>query len=203
MAQLDQLDEDSDDTVFRDVIFLALAGFVAIVVLLLPYVSPPAKADAEVNSPGNVIIEIHWPDRVNSDVDLWMEAPGDRPVGYSNQSGAIFNLLRDDLGLKNDVTAKNYETGYSRGMPAGEYTVNLHLYRSESQHLPLPVTVVVSLKADRTSSAKQILSRKVTLRFVGEEITVFRFSLDDDRQLVYGSVHDMPRPLRSATKRNG
>ena len=202
MTRLDELDEDSGDTVFRDVIFLALAGFVAIVLLLLPYVSPPAKADAEVESPGNVIVEIRWPDEVNADVDLWVEAPGDVPVGYSNQSGTIFNLLRDDLGLKNDVTALNYETTYSRGIPAGEYTVNLHLYRSSSRHLPLAVTVVVSLKPDKTSSAKQILVTKQTLRSVGEEVTVFRFSVDEDGRLVTGSVHDLPRPLRTATRRN-
>lgn len=203
MAQLDELDEDSGDTVFRDVIFLALAGFVAIVLLLLPFINPPAKADAEVESPGNVIVEIRWPDEVNADVDLWVEAPGDVPVGYSNQSGMIFNLLRDDLGLKNDVTALNYETTYSRGIPSGEYTINLHLYRSASQYLPLTVTVVVSLKPDKTSSAKQILVTKKTLLSVGQELTVYRFSLDESGRLITGSVHDLPRPLRNATRRNG
>lgn len=200
MGQLDELDEDGGDTVFRDVIFLALAGFVAIVVMLLPFINPPAKADAEIESPGNVIVEIRWPDEVNADVDLWVEAPGDVPVGYSNQSGTIFNLLRDDLGLKNDVTALNYETTYSRGIPAGEYTINLHLYRSLSQYIPLTVTVVVSLKQDKNSSAKQILVARQTLRSVGQEVTVFRFSLDEKGRLITSSVHDMPRPLRTATK---
>jgi len=31
-------------------------------------------------------------------VDLWVQAPGDVPVGYSNKSGGVLNLLRDDLG---------------------------------------------------------------------------------------------------------
>lgn len=203
MQDLDLFEEDGHDTVFRDVIFLALAGFVAVVLLLLPHLHPPAEAEAAVPSPGNVIVEIRWPDEVNADVDLWVEAPGDVPVGYSNQSGTIFNLLRDDLGLKNDVTALNYETTYSRGIPSGEYTINLHLYRSESQHLPLTVTVVVSLKPDKTSSAKQILVTKKTLLSVGQEVTVYRFSLDENGHLVTGSVHDLPRLLRNATKRNG
>jgi len=80
MQGLEQIEEDDSDTVFRDVIFLALAGFVAIVLLLLPHLNPPAKAEEEAPSPGNVIVEIRWPDEVNADVDLWVEAPGDKPV---------------------------------------------------------------------------------------------------------------------------
>ena len=146
MQGLEQIEEDDSDTVFRDVIFLALTGFVAIVLLLLPHLNPPAKAEEEAPSPGNVIVEIRWPDEVNADVDLWVEAPGDVPVGYSNKGGTIFNLLRDDLGLHADFSEMNYEVSYSRGIPEGEYTVNLHLYRDLSGKLPIPVSVVVSVK---------------------------------------------------------
>ncbi len=197
MEGLDPLEEDRGDTVFRDVIFLALAGFVAMVLLLLPHLNPPAKADEEAPSPGNVIVEIHWPDDLNADVDLWVQAPGDVPVGYSNKGGLIFNLLRDDLGDKSDVTKINYEVSYSRGVPSGEYTVNIHLFRNVSHVLPLPVTVAVSVKPNPDMSARQILAAHVELTAQGQEITVFRFSLDESGRLVTGSVHDLPRPLRS------
>jgi hypothetical protein len=39
--------------------------------------------------------------------DLWIQAPGDVPVGYSNKSGGVFNLLRDDLGKAKDMTDGN------------------------------------------------------------------------------------------------
>ena len=39
MDELDLLNDEGSDTVFRDVIFLALAGFVAMVLLLLPLFS--------------------------------------------------------------------------------------------------------------------------------------------------------------------
>jgi hypothetical protein len=110
MFSLDQFDDDEGGTVFRDVIMLALAGFVAMVVLLLPHLNPPGKAEEDHTAPpGNVIVEVTWPDAVDADIDLWVEAPGDRPVGYSNKGGAIFNLLRDDLGKRADVTGLNYE----------------------------------------------------------------------------------------------
>ncbi len=85
MHELDPFGDDDDGgaTVFRDVIMLALCGFVAIVILLLPHLNPPAKA-VEAPPPGNVIVELRWPNEINADVDLWVEAPGDVPVGYSN-----------------------------------------------------------------------------------------------------------------------
>ena len=52
---------------------------------------------------------------MDADVDLWVQAPGDISVGYSNKGSAVFNLLRDDLGKRVDVTGLNYETSYSRG----------------------------------------------------------------------------------------
>lgn len=197
MPELDLIEEDDSDTVFRDVIFLALAGFIAIVLLLLPHLNPPAKAEEEAPSPGNVIVEIRWPDELNTDVDLWVEAPGDVPVGYSNKGGLVFNLLRDDLGLHADFSGLNYEVSYSRGTPAGDYTVNLHLYRDLSGILPVPVTVVVSVKPSPEQAAKQILATKVALKQEGQETTAFRFSLDESGRLVRGSVNDLPRALRA------
>ncbi len=94
---------DDDGTVFRDVIMLALLGFVTIVILLLPHINPPTKDKITALPPGNIVVEVRWPDKIDADVDLWVQAPGDRPVGYSNRGGQVFNLLRDDLGHSGDL----------------------------------------------------------------------------------------------------
>lgn len=200
MDELDLLNDEGSDTVFRDVIFLALAGFVAMVLLLLPHLNPPGTAEEGTPAPGNVIVELNWPKELDTDVDLWVEAPGDNPVGYSNKGGLIFNLLRDDLGGQSDVTDINYEVSYSRGVPTGEYTVNVHLYRDMSGTLPIPVTLAVSVKPNPQVAAKRILTTKLELQHQGQEITAFRFSLDKDGNLVAGSVHELPKPLRSRKK---
>lgn len=195
-------DDDQGGLIFRDVIMLGLAGFVAMVILMLPYLNPPGVAQAvDTQQPGNVIVELRWPDDIDSDIDLWVEAPGDVPVGYSNKGGRSFNLLRDDLGKRADATGLNYEVTYSRGIPPGEYTVNIHLYRNPSRRLPIPVTVVTSVKKDMDQSAKQILASEVELRREGQELTVYRFAIDDDGDLVPGSVHSLQRPLRAKRKR--
>ena len=144
-----------------------------------------------------MIVEVRWPDELDCDVDLWVEAPGDRPVGYSNKGGLIFNLLRDDLGKRADATGMNYEVSYSRGIPAGEYTVNVHLYRNTSGVFPIPVTVVTSVKKSPKDSARQLLASKVELTREGEELTVYRFRLSADGDLVPGSVHSLQRNLRA------
>ncbi len=196
MNELDSIDGDSGDTVFRDVILLALSGFVAVVLLLLPHLHPPLEAK-EATPPGNVVIEINWPAEIDADVDLWVEAPGDRPVGYSNKGGRIFNLLRDDLGQFRDITNVNYEVAYSRGIVAGEYTINLHLYRNKSTVLPVPVTVVASVKRSNGANLKRLTSSRVELAYTGEEITVIRFALTKTGEIVPGSMHQLFKPLRS------
>ena len=201
MQGLDPFEQDASDTVFRDVVMLALAGFVVLVIMLLPHLNPPgARTADDMTPPGNVIVEVRWPDAIDADVDLWVQAPGDVPVGYSNKGGAVFNLLRDDLGKRADVTGLNYETSYSRGILPGEYTVNLHLYRNPAKAYPVPVTVVTSVKRRADLAARQLLASKVQLAREGEEMTVYRFRLTEAGALVAGSVHSLDKPLRAGRK---
>ncbi len=198
MRNLHPLLLDDESTLFRDVLFLALAGFVTVLLLVLPHINPPgARQAASAEPAGNIMVEASWPEDVDADVDLWVQAPGDLPVGYSNKGGLVFNLLRDDLGRRADATPLNYEISYGRGLPAGEYVVNLHLYRNPSGRFPVPATVLVRVRKDPGQPTRQILLRRVQLRRVGEEQTVFRFRLDGDGGLVPGSVSLLPKPIRS------
>src|SRR4029450_10043412 len=84
-------------TVWLDTALLLLGGFVLMTVLMLTVINPPAKSaeTAGEPSPGNVIVEAKWAENIDADVDLWVRAPSDKPVGYSNKGGRYFNLLRD------------------------------------------------------------------------------------------------------------
>ena len=184
--------EDDSGTVFRDTVMLALAGFVAMVLLLLPYVNPEAEKEAERSKtdPGNVIVEISWPPEMDADVDLWVKAPGDVPVGYSNKGTAVVNLLRDDLGQYGDLTNVNYEVVYSRGIVPGEWIVNVHAFRIDPDHPPpIRVQVVVSVKKPEDVRPLQALATDIVLERLGQELTALRFKLTEEGELVHGSVN--------------
>jgi len=189
-------------TVWLDTALLMLGGFVLMTVLMMTVVNPPAQSaekDGD-QAPGNVVIEAQWQDRLDADVDLWVEAPGDRPVGYSNKNGRVFNLLRDDLGMAQDMTDLNYEIAYSRGMPAGEYVVNVHLYRFVGSAGPIDVKLVVSRRTDEAGQTQQLASTTVRLLHLNDQVTAFRFDLDSDGNMVPGSMNTLFKELRVASQ---
>ena len=194
MEELDYIDEDAWGTVFRDVILLVLVGFVAMVIMLLPHITVAKKESEQTRVPGNVIVEIHWPSNQTVDVDLWVKAPGEFPVGFWNQGGEIFNLLRDDLGFVGDATDENYEIVYSRGIPQGEYIVNVHMYGPLPPGVTVPVNVVVSVRK-KYDDTNQILKTDIKLTRQNQEETAFRFKLTSDGDLVPGSVSTLRRSL--------
>ncbi len=188
MSGLDEFDEDdSTGTVFRDVILLALIGFVAIVIMLLPHIKPTQKDDQEHRAPGNMIVEMHWPTDMPYDVDLWVKGPDEHPVGFWNLGSETFNLLRDDLGHEGDATKENYEITYSRGIPEGEFIVNVHMYGPKPKTVVVPVNVVVSVKKPGQET-RQILKTVIDLKQHNQEETAFRFKMDSAGDLVPGSV---------------
>jgi hypothetical protein len=184
--------------VFRDLLFLMLLGFLAMVVWMLPHLNPPAK-DAAAEPPGNLIVAITWPEG-NTDVDLWVMGPQEiRPVGYSNKGGILFNLLRDDLGTMPDATPLNYENAYTRGIVEGEYVVNVHCYRCPVVPVPVDVEISVNSGEPGKESLRAIAAASVTLDRNGVERTALRFKLTSDGLLVAGSMNNVFRPLRAAS----
>jgi len=167
----------------------------------------PGKAGAwarEAEKPqviGTLQVFMQWPDTATSDVDLWVQAPGDRPVGYNGKAGMIFDLLRDDLGYQGDRTGMNFENAFTRGLPAGEYVVNVHLYRSIVADMPIRVKVICQLRKDPESPLVDVFVEEVTLTKAYQEITVMRFTLDSDGSVV--SKTQLPKPIATVTEDRG
>ena len=131
---LNAIDEEQSNTVFRDVTLLALSGFIAIVLLLLPWLNLKTKQELIKEPVGSVIIELFWPKDIDADLDLWVKGPNDGPVGYSKPSGVIFNLLRDDRGMTGDYTPLNYEISFTRGISPGEYHITMFFFISKKTY---------------------------------------------------------------------
>lgn len=165
-------------TLIQDLLMAMLLGIVAVVVMVLPSINPPSEA-AQQQQPGNIVASAAWPEGP-ADVDLWVSGPGDAGVGYSRQSGKVWSLLRDDLGQTNDNTPLNYENAFTRGIPDGEYGVNVRCFACGSQ---LPVSVVVEV---RVVGGPLIWSGTVELKTEKQERTAVRWKMSSG-QLVTGS----------------
>ncbi len=202
MDDLNDASEDSVNILFANVYMKMMFIYVILMLIAFAMIQPiiekqEHKSEGIVSPAGNIMVEIFWPDKVNVDIDLWVQSPDDeRPVGYSNLGGKTFNLLRDDLGTTNDASEKNYESAYGRGLPEGEYTVNLHFFANYENLAEVPVKVIISTAQDG-GHMRQIIVRNVTLKNVGEEVTVVRFTLNKDGDYVPGSDHDLFKELRS------
>lgn len=194
------MDDDVGPIATQDMLLAIIGMLLLVVAVLMTHIGDPARAKSTaegIKPPGAVMVEARWPDGLDTDVDLWVQAPGDVPVGYSNKGGLVFNLLRDDLGNQIDATGLNYENAFARGLIPGEYTVNLHLYRNRASVPEIPCTVVVSVQKANEPQMRQILATTTTLVREGQEKTALRFRLDDKGALVAGSVSSIQRPLRS------
>lgn len=192
---------------FTDLLFLLMFGLVILVGAMYPHINPPSEEAIAQDPPGNVMVMAEWREG-NIDVDVWMLGPGEpRPVGYSNKSGRLWNLLRDDLGTRPDSTPSNFEHGYSRGIVPGEYVINVHCYKCHGL-VPVEVHVEISIKKkDPTSSTGNdiidiIAERDVTLLVDKQEITVLRFELDAEGVIQPGSKNSIYRPMKNTMHSN-
>ena len=185
---------------FRDMLFLLVFAYLVIGAVALAHV---AKKDEEQSKgqvpPGNVIVEMFWDKAVDADVDLWVQGPGDVPVGYSNKSGMIFNLVRDDLGKGGDPNSMNYEVSYGRGRAPGEYVVNAMLYRSRDEKYPVSAQIKVSHQ-NQHGEVRQVLLSNIELTFEGQETTAFRFRLDEKGEFIADSMNRIQKSLRAGAK---
>lgn len=161
-----------------DTLFNLLGVLLFFIIALLAQVNPPATPD--IAQPGNIVVSAAWPEGSN-DVDLWVQHAGDIAVGYSNKSGKVWSLLRDDLGNVNDSTPMNYESSFSRGIPDGEYAVNVKCFTCFGK-FPVPVAVEV-----RLATGKLIFRGVVELVANKQERTAVRWRMADGR-VVSGSA---------------
>ena len=72
------------------------------------------------------------------------------------------------------------------------------MYRGGTATFPVAVKIVASVKSSPEESTRQLLTTTVMLTKENEEITAFRFRLNEGGELVRGSVHSLQKPLRAA-----
>ena len=183
---------------FIDLLFNTLVGFVFLFVMAFILINPIAKK-SNVEVVAEFIIKIQWPSDSPDDIDLWMRDPLGNYVGFKSKDVGLMSLSRDDLGTSNDTVFdpqgtpikvfRNEEMVTIRGIIPGEYIVNVHYYNkkvpvknsAEKEYYPMPVQVQV----EKINPYNVVYAREVFLQRKGQEITVVRFTVNED-----GSVSD-------------
>lgn len=167
-------------------------------------IEDPKKAEAkgDIVSPGAIGVQVFWDDDKNYDVDTWIQSPDeDAPIYYASKNGPSFDLLRDDRGITaDDTSGRNFENAYSRGVIAGEYTVNVLMFSTKFSGR-LPVHVIIQWR-DGNGSTSDIADRTVVLDHPKQEITVARFRMDASGKLVKDSVNWLYKPLATGTSKD-
>jgi hypothetical protein len=176
---------------FKILLALVLIRFVMIVITLTLMVPKQETQHSETQDKGKIRIEISWESFKDVDVDLWAKAPGDRAVGFPAPHSKVFDLVRDDVGNLSNPTGAHYEIMYARDNPSGEYIVNVHLYNNrEMNYHDVPVFVSVYYAPD-TRYFERVLYKKVILHDINEELTVFRFTINKNKEIDKNSVNDI------------
>ena len=187
---------DTDDKeTFISLLMIRFIIFALVISMLMPKTE---KSEETETSKASIRIEITWERGKNTDIDLWVQGPGDKPVGYSNTHGKVFDLVKDDIGSDNP-TENHYEIVFARNAPAGDYTVNVVWYadRVPGGYKEAPVDVNVTyIRGNTAHGAKtQLLKKTVYLQHVGQEITAIRFSLDENGNVITHKTTTIYKPL--------
>jgi len=220
-------EDDVLGTAQGDVMGNGLLMFLFMLILLLPFINDPKQKQADSTDPPNqgvIRVEMFWNDQYNCDIDLWVKGPVGPPVGFSNLSGALWSLKRDDLGVapSPDFSLRNMEEADTRGIynsvhpGGGDYVVNVHLFgkkgaadvidqegkvifRAEACPDVVPVKVIVYYRESPTAPQNAMFFSDVKLVRYKQELTVFRWTVKDYK-IDVSSLNKIPIHLINPTR---
>ena len=169
--------------VFRDMLYLLSLSFAVLLIYALILIHPPAKK-SEVERKAEILIILEWDERSVADIDLWVMDPQENTVWFQQKTGGFLHLDKDDLGQRNDrimvdgkekIIYLNREVVTIRGIVPGEYITNVHAYRKSEKN---PINGYVRLL--KLNPYVEYATEYFILKDVGDEVTVFRFEVDND-----------------------
>lgn len=165
---------------YLDLLVNLLMVFVVLVALTLALVKPHAGKPA-IETLGTVAVVMTWPEKDNSDVDLWMQSPKGSIAFFGSPSVDYMYLEHDDLAYFPVKGQKqHYERMIIQQAITGEYIVNAMLYRKGDSLASKDVNIPVTVQLWRLRGNDQVISTvHFTITTQGSEHTAFRFSLND------------------------
>lgn len=166
------------------------------VLLKLSVMAAQVEQKPEINDHALYKVIVEWAGDSKDDVDTYLADPIGHLVYFRRLQDGLMSLERDDTGSQSNRvvladgstvdSAFNQEVVDIRGIVPGEYIVNLHMYRKDSDK-PTPANVKL-VKGGVTAHETTVI-----LEANGDEKTAFRFTLTADGNVV--DVNTMPKEL--------
>jgi len=187
---------------FHDILLNSLCAVLILFVISLFLVSP-YKSEDGLKMKAEFIIMTEWDKESNDDVDSYLQDPNGNLVNFQRREDGLMHLDRDDRGKKGDeesqngekiVFEENIENISIRAIAPGEYICNVHMYNKRDQGKDTEVTVKI-IKLNPT--LKTIIVKKVVLKEVGDEETVFRFTVTAEGDVV--NINDLGKKFTGQT----
>jgi len=169
----------------RDMLICLVALFLSVAVMAFVMV-PKSNDDTHA---GKLIVQLYWDNKVDADVDLWVQGPNDHAVGYMARTGKVFDLLHDHLGFTNEGNYSNSELAIARNLPEGKYTINATLFKSYDGILPIHVWA--DIQEVKNGSFIKLFKVEGYLNANKEEITLINFRLSQDGNIIPGSQNSL------------
>jgi hypothetical protein len=187
---------EENNTPLLDLLFITLLFLFLLIGIIIIHVNPEAK-EADIETKAEYVISLTW-DRID-DVDIWVEDPLGNILYYRNKDPGLMHLDRDDLGNVNDritlgdgtvvYVDQNQELVTIRGFIAGEWTINVHMFKKKSEE-----ATKVKVRMDKLNPvAKAVLLRKYVMNEQWQEITVTRFTMTEKGSILNWSA--LPKKL--------
>jgi len=181
-------------TSYLDALFCFLMVFV-VIASLIRHTTPTESAYKP-----NAIYEIVLTWEGDADLDLWIQDPQGRRIGFSSREGgdgSLCSLNRDCLGARRtEVNAEgkvvnpvNEEIATVRGFVPGEFVVNVHSYNMNKTPTPLKAKVrLIKIKPYAMPASEEHEFTRT-----GEEITFFRFTLaNQNNHVTIADINRLP-----------
>jgi len=176
---------------FTDLIFNILIGVFVMFFIAFILISPKAKDEnRNVDSLVQYRITIEWEAGNINDVDLWVQDPLENTVWFATRDAGLMHLDRDDRGSVGDsvvisggitISSKtNVEIFSIRKTIPGEYIANVHLYNRFDN---AEVTKIIG-KLEQVDPYVILDRVEVLLTYIGEEKLLFRFTLNENGDII-------------------
>lgn len=191
-------------TAYIDLLLNILTGIVFLFVLTTLMISTKKIEQEGLLKKAEYIATIEWPLNLDCDVDMWLLDPDGKKISFNNKDGGLVHLERDDVGFRSDVLDLfrldeiekdiiNEESMVIRGVKAGEYIINVHLYacrvKIEGSFIPFqlairdPINVPVQFKLVRVNPYRIEHVANVTLTETWQEKNVVKFKMNENKSI--------------------